>query len=70
MDAKYIQRKSYPSPKKNPHVLPQGKLVFAGNQYCPRLSLLNQNQKGHFTYLSSPLVYQYQKYLSLSPSIF
>ena len=52
MDAKYIQRKSYPSPKKNPHVLPQGKLVFAGNQHPPRLSLLNQNQKGHVTSIS------------------
>ena len=45
MDAKYIQRKSYPSPKKNPHVLPQGKLVFAGGQNPPRLSLLQKFKK-------------------------
>ena len=56
--------------QKNPNVLPQGKLVFAGSQHPSRLSLLRQNQKGHFTYLSSPLVYQYQKYLSLSRRAF
>ena len=68
MDAKYIQRKSYPSPKKNPHVLPQGKLVFAGGQNPPRLSLLQKFKKD--TLPLSPLASLHEKPLSLSPYIF
>ena len=64
MDAKYIQRKSYPSPKKNPHVLPQGKLVFAGGQNPPRLSLLQKFKKD--TLPLSPLASLHEKPLSLS----
>ena len=46
MDAKYFQRNSYPQPKKkNPHVLPQGKLVLAGGENPPRLSLLQKFKK-------------------------
>ena len=55
-----------PLTKKNPHVLPQGKLVFAGGQNPPRLSLLQKFKKDTLplSLLLSPL-YTTNLYLSV-----